>query len=227
MMMRKWSALSRAMSIPIVPTTTLAVENHEPAIFTSLAPLFDMQTVLPSHRSIFTPVPGKPPLQNTAALKFWQPSLFLYVSGFCLDSTADARCPRECPTKNLLPVCATAASMLLLRQRICPHHSIITLVDGLLFTCFRVRLERDVCAATHTESFCARFDTGESPTSTFCGLFLPHQHDLHNALRAVEYERGYGVFMMWACCGVWDQIEKITWRITLLSWFFASPDGEG
>jgi hypothetical protein len=147
--------------------------------------------------------------------------------GFVLTQPPTPDVPESVPPKTYRPFARRPLQCLLLRQRICPHHSIITLVDGLLFTCFRVRLERDVCAATHTESFCARFDTGESPTSTFCGLFLPHQHDLHNALRAVEYERGYGVFMMWACCGVWDQIEKITWRITLLSWFFASPDGEG
>jgi hypothetical protein len=169
------------------------VENPKPAIFSSLAPLSDMQTVLPPHRSIFTPVPDKPPLQYAAALEFLTSvSNFELPLEIDLPKTATPDVPEWVPRKtfSIRQFARRPLECLKLRQRISPRHSIIMLVDGLLFACFRVRLERDVCATSKNESFYNQFGTGMSPASTYCGLFLPHQQDLFNVLRAVEYERG-------------------------------------
>lgn len=80
-------------------------------------------------------------------------------------------------------------------DRIQLHHSIIMQMDGLLFACFRLRLERDVCAASSATSFCTEFGVGISPASTFCGLFMPAPCLLGDVIQATKAERGYGIFV--------------------------------
>lgn len=81
------------------------------------------------------------------------------------------------------------------RDRDVLHHSIILQIDGLLFACFRLRLERDVCAQSFGDSFCAAFGPGVSPASTFCGLYMPSVNLLQAVFQSVKAERGYGVFI--------------------------------
>ena len=83
------------------------------------------------------------------------------------------------------------------------HHSIIIQIDGLLFAVFRQRLERDVCAHSLHDTFCAQFGTGTSPASTFCGLFMPPPTLLNAVILAVKHERGYGVFVGPVLCEAW------------------------
>ena len=79
------------------------------------------------------------------------------------------------------------------RERL--HHSLVMQIDGLLFACFRLRLERDVCALSSSVAYCTAFGVGASPASTFCGLYMPSQSTLGAVIRAVKLERGYGVFV--------------------------------
>ena len=52
--------------------------------------------------------------------------------------------------------------LLVFCDRAAPHHSIILQIDGLIFACFRLRLERDVCAQSFDDSFCMSFGPGVS-----------------------------------------------------------------
>ena len=76
-------------------------------------------------------------------------------------------------------------------------------MDGLLFAVFCLRLERDVCATLLQESLCVKFGTGDSPASTFCGLFMPSPPMLNAVLIAARHERGYGVFVGPVACDAW------------------------
>jgi hypothetical protein len=110
------------------------------------------------------------------------------------------------------------------------HHSIILLMDGLLFACFRLRLERDVCARNASESFCEECGTGVSPASTFCGLFMPHPSLLRATLLAVRAERGYGVFVGPVSSDAWGLValtNSTQTKASLLLFSFVGSDGKG
>ena len=84
------------------------------------------------------------------------------------------------------------------------HHSLVLQIDGLLHACFRLRLERDVCALSSDTTFCEATGPSVSPASTFCGLYWPTPHLLTAVLNAVKLERGYGVFIGPAGCDSWN-----------------------
>ena len=106
------------------------------------------------------------------------------------------------------------------------HHSIIVQMDGLLFAVFRLRLERDVCAASLQESFCVNFGSGVSPASTFCGLFMPPTPMLNAVLIAAKHERGYGVFVGSVAEADWSLLRSPTSALakSLLVFTFDGPD---
>ena len=106
-------------------------------------------------------------------------------------------------------------------NRTAPHHSIILQIDGLLFACFRLRLERDVCARSFDSSFCMSFGPGVSPASTFCGLYMPTHDALRGVIQAVKIERGYGVFIGPVSCNAWSLLQP---KSMLLCFSFSGPD---
>ena len=98
--------------------------------------------------------------------------------------------------------------LLVFCDRAAPHHSIILQIDGLIFACFRLRLERDVCAQSFDDSFCMSFGPGVSPASTFCGLYMPTPVLLRSVIQAVKIERGYGVFVGPVSCNAWSLLQE-------------------
>jgi hypothetical protein len=148
---------------------------------------------------VFAVVPDEPPDSENAALDFLHnltgtSDAFVNNLGVSLVNHAGG----GFPIKTLPKVFSFAPRPLQSLQfsdRVELHHSIILQMDGLLFACFRLRLERDVCAVSSSTSFCTAFGTGHSPASTFCGLFLPAPTMLRAVLAAVKAERGYGVFV--------------------------------
>ena len=160
-------------------------------IFSTPAPASRVHDVLPppSQRLVFIPVPEKPPEEKNfeflhqTSLKNFMGLDFSAVSGF--------------PDKNFLANNSAARPLLLISFDLRPrlHHSLFLQIDGLLHACFRLRLERDVCVLPNDTSFCYVSGPGVSPASTFCGLFWPTPPLLAAVLRAVKYERGYGVFV--------------------------------
>lgn len=113
------------------------------------------------------------------------------------------------------------------RDRDVLHHSIILQIDGLLFACFRLRLERDVCAQSFGDSFCAAFGPGVSPASTFCGLYMPSVNLLQAVLQSVKAERGYGVFIGPVSCNAWASLRVNSdhrQNLSLLTFTFAGPN---
>ena len=145
--------------------------------------------VLPPQRPVFLPVPQKPPgdlIKHECVLSIMGSE----TDGFTSGTTPKSFLPRPLAS---LSFCDRSSQHSADCQTL--HSSLLLQIDGLLFATFRERLERDVCATSKNESFCNQFGTGMSPASTYCGLFLPHQQDLFNVLRAVEYERGYYVLL--------------------------------
>jgi hypothetical protein len=158
----------------------------------------------PSQQSVFIPVPEKPPeekrfefLHQTSLTNFMGLD-FSAVSGF--------------PDKNFLANDSGARPLLLISFDLRPrlHHSLFLQIDGLLHACFRLRLERDVCVLPNDTSFCYASGPGVSPASTFCGLYWPTPPLLATVLRAVKYERGYGVFVGPVSSDAWLLVSPST-----------------
>ena len=108
-----------------------------------------------------------------------------------------------------------------------PHPCIVLQMDGLLFACFRLRIERDVCAPSHTLSFCDAFGPGSSPASTFCGLYMPTPLKLRAVLTAAKMERGLGVFVGPASDDAWSLLATTNSgrpKAELLVFLFDGPD---
>ena len=100
-------------------------------------------------------------------------------------------------------------------------------IDGLQFACFRLRLERDVCAQSFDDSFCTAFGPRISPASTFCGLYMPNSSLLRVVLQSVTSERGYGVFIGPLSCDSWPVLFGNTnhrQKSVLLLFSFPGPD---
>jgi len=101
---------------------------------------------------VFTVVPGKPPDFENAAMDFL--SNLTGTSDVVvhkLDVLLVNHAGGGFPFKPLLKVFLFAPRPFQGVQfggRVQLHHSIIILIDGLLFACFRVRLERDLCAVS-------------------------------------------------------------------------------
>ena len=78
------------------------------------------------------------------------------------------------------------------------HHSIVAQIDGLLHACFRVRLERDVCARDSRSSLCSLWGPPpfNSPASTACGLYMPALEDIHMYVQLIHAQRGCGIFIV-------------------------------
>ena len=116
--------------------------------------------------------------------------------------------------------------LLVFCDRAAPHHSIILQIDGLIFACFRLRLERDVCAQSFDDSFCMSFGPGVSPASTFCGLYMPTPVLLRSVIQAVKIERGYGVFVGHVSCNAWSLLQEADnkqQKSALILFFFFRP----
>ena len=130
---------------------------------------------------------------------------------------------RRSPAKTFGP---RPLQLLVFRDRVALHHSIILQIDGLLFACFRLRLERDVCAQSFGESFCTGFGPGFSPASTFCGLYLPKPDLLRVVIDSAKTERGYGVFVGPVACVAWSSLNisaKHQSKPPLLLFTFTGP----
>ena len=122
------------------------------------------------------------------------------------------------PLRPLLGVAFTARPLL--------HYSLVLQMDGLLHACFRLRLERDVCALDSDTTFCEATGPGVSPASTFCGLYWPAPHLLTAVLNAVKHERGYGVFVGPAACDSWRLLLPTAnqRKVNHLTFSFKGPD---
>lgn len=77
------------------------------------------------------------------------------------------------------------------------HPSVLLQLDGLLYSIVRLRLERDVCAATWESSFChifglARFEAA----SAFCALFLHDPEVMQLVVDAAVKHRAHGLFVI-------------------------------
>ena len=77
------------------------------------------------------------------------------------------------------------------------HPSVVLQLDGLLYSIVRLRLERDLCAATWESSFChifglARFEAA----SAFCALFLHDPEMMQRVVDAAVIHRACGLFVI-------------------------------
>jgi hypothetical protein len=106
------------------------------------------------------------------------------------------------------------------------HHSLVLQMDGLLHACFRLRLERDVCALAGDTAFCEATGPSVSPAATYCGLYWPAPHLLSAVLNAVKHERGYGIFVGPAVCDSWKLLSCNTnqRKANHLTFSFKGPD---
>ena len=185
--------------------------------------------LLPIQRPTFMAVPDKPPLPHRAArifLSSLEPILKPILAANSLEVN-DQGSPVKSPSLLLGVFVPRPLQRLVFGQRLPLHHSIILLIDGILFACFRVRLERDVCAASRADAFCSAFGTGVSPASTFCGLYMPPPDLLRAVLHAVKLERGYGVFIGPITCNAWDLLQSpgsTSSKAELLCFTFHGPD---
>ena len=211
----------------VVSTATISMDEQKIAVIIPDTSVVFVSAELPSHRHTFTPVPDKPPLSWAAAVTFLENvSKNKTAADFVSTQSPTKQVPEFVPTKTFLAPSSAPRPLqrLLFRKREHPHHSIIMLIDGLLFACFRVRLERDVCASSASESFCIQFGASCSPASTFCGLFLPHHLDLLDTLQAVFQEKGYGVFVGPSHSNAWALFKLTSNKEKLLSFTFTGPD---
>ena len=164
---------------------------------------------LPPQRPVFLPVPQKPP----------GPLIFPEVSFSSLTQIFG-----DGGTSVNLFTRALPSIIFALRPPV--HHSIFLQIDGLLYACFRLRLERDVCALPNDTAFCNEIGPSFSPASTFCGLYWPAPHLLSSVLLAVKQERGYGVFVGPASCEAWSLLEVAAnhRKVHLITFSFRGPD---
>ena len=186
--------------------------------------------VLPAQRSVFAAVPKKPPgLRNAALLLLEDVSKVLKPA---VGESPLIQVPEQVAFKPFahkpLTFSLRPLQRLVFDTRQLVHQSIILLMDGLLFACFRLRLERDVCAIDISSSCCEAFGAGESPASTFCGLYMPSPTLLRAVLLAVKMERGYGIFVGLESSDDWSLVclpNSTQEKATLLLFTFAGPDG--
>jgi hypothetical protein len=183
-------------------------------------------TVLPPQRPCFSEVPDEPPdfsfekMPSTVVDKNVAKPPFLPVA-IKNDSLPMTDCAIFRQSRGKTFFAPRPLQLFTFSARDAPHHSIILQIDGLLFACFRLRLERDVCAPSFDVSFCMGFGPGVSPASTFCGLYMPRQGELRGVIQAVKEERGYGVFIGPVSCSAWSLLQP---RAVLLCFTFSGPD---
>jgi hypothetical protein len=198
------------------------------------AVIFHPPAPLSPQRAVFATVPKKPPgLRDAALLLLGTVSKNLEVpitktvkvprNGFNVPEIAAVVLPEKVFVFKQRPL-----QVFKFGARLQVHHSIILLMDGLLFACFRLRLERDACAHNAVASYCEAFGAGVSPASTFCGLFMPHPTLLRAVMLAVRAERGYGIFVGPVSSDAWCLIalpNSTLDKATLLLFTFIGPDG--
>ena len=183
-------------------------------------------TVLPPQRPSFLEVPDEPPdtpfekIPSTVVDKIVAKPPILPVA-IKNDSHRLANCANFSQSRGKSFFAPRPLQLFTFCDRAAPHHSIILQIDGLLFACFRLRLERDVCAQSFDVSFCMGFGPGVSPASTFCGLYMPRQDALRGVIQAVKEERGYGVFVGPVSCNAWSLLQQ---KAVLLCFTFSGPD---
>ena len=126
--------------------------------------------MLAPQRLVFLPVPPKPPDQKIGDVGKTEFMVFGRVPQtlLILPNPVNLVFPFAFETKS-----GTSLRSLVFVTRPLLHHSIILQIDGLLYACFRLRLERDVCVLHCDTAFCDAVGPGVSPASTFCGLFWP------------------------------------------------------
>jgi hypothetical protein len=183
----------------------------------SLAPLRG-NVVLPVQRDVFLAVPQKPPGDSFVDTNFvFCPDISPIP--VILPSFAFMAVPGKIVSQRSLPA-------LVFKRRPRIHYSFILQIDGLLHSCFRLRLERDVCALPCDVTFCNALGPGVSPASTFCGLYWPPPDLLAAVILAVKHERGYGVFIGPSSSESWkflDMPDK-TRKTSLLTFSFPGPE---
>ena len=199
---------------PFVP---VQVSGHQ------ITKMVHAPTVLPPLQPRFTVVPDEPPDHPVLAN--------FVLTGVGENFVKTIKSPvkyigdfRRSPVKNFSP---RPLQLLVFRDRVAPHHSVILQIDGLLFACFRLRLERDVCAQSIDDSFCSSFGAGSSPASTFCGLYMPIADLLRDVIQAVKIERGFGIFIGPVSCNAWSMLRGSTesqQKAALLLFSFSGPD---
>lgn len=132
--------------------------------------------VLPPERPVFAALPDKPPDIENAAIRFLN-NLNGKFDVAVINSKSspvihDADGIKVKPLeKKIFIFSLRPLQRLVFGERVQLHHSIITQIDGLPFACFRLRLERDVCATSSGASFCTAFGVGHSPASTFWVIY--------------------------------------------------------
>ena len=176
---------------------------------------------------IFPVVPKKPPLPESAAMKFFNSLGFKAPDAvISLVNHKDSRIAEVPFLKPVVKFSLRPLQKLQFAARARVHHSIILQIDGLLFAVFRQRLERDVCAPSSLESFCVKYGTGDSPASTFCGLFMPPAPMLSAVILATKHERGHGVFVGPVACTAWSLLHTPSNACSkiLLTFMFDGPD---
>ena len=203
----------------------MAVIFDQPASCTAtssqILPFWAHETAsLPVQREVFLPVPEKPPgVQNLGGV----PPIFLRPTKIAKLVNLPIFANKGVPD-NMVPLRPLLAIVYAQRPQI--HHSIFLQIDGLLHSCFRLRLERDVCVLPSDIAFCSALGPGVSPASTFCGLFWPTPFLLSAVLSAVKQERGYGVFVGPASSEAWKSLDVAVnnRKTSLMHFVFAGPE---
>ena len=157
-------------------------------------------------RPVFGIIPDKPPLPRSAAVDFLSSVVINFNKGQDSLVNQSVKIPALKPLEQIFKFVLRPLQFFKFGARVQPHHSIVMQMDGLLFACFRLRLERDVCSPTRVRSFCVAFGAGASPASTYWGLFMPLL--LLSVVQAVKQERGYGVFVGPVVNSAWPLISN-------------------
>ena len=191
---------SAASTIDNVAVTHLLPASLSNSRQNTLKPHAEL-VVLAPQRLVFLPVPPKPPdkkFGDDGKTEFMVFGRVPQTLPLILPNPVNLVFPFAFETKS-----GTSLRSLVFVTRPLLHHSIILQIDGLLYACFRLRLERDVCVLHCDTAFCDAVGPGVSPASTFCGLFWPAPSLLSAVILAVKYERGYGVFVGPTDCDAW------------------------
>ena len=178
-------------------------------------------------RPVFGIIPDKPPLPPSAALDFLSAVVINFNKGQDSLVNQSVKIPALKPLERIFKFVLRPLQFFKFGDRVQPHHSIVMQMDGLLFACFRLRLERDVCSPAPLRSFCVAFGAGASPASTYCGLFMPHPLLLLSVVQAVKQERGYGIFVGPVVNNAWPLISNgmnASQNPSLLRFTFTGPD---
>jgi hypothetical protein len=188
-----------------------------------------MPVPLPPQRTVFMPVQPKPPGAARASNSDFKGKPLLAVrDGFSSQNHVafEHLCDSSGESSNIFAKSVRPLLAIVFTVRPPLHHSLVLQMDGLLHACFRLRLERDVCALAGDTAFCEATGPSVSPAATYCGLYWPAPHLLSAVLNAVKHERGYGIFVGPAVCDSWKLLSCNTnqRKANHLTFSFKGPD---